>query len=229
MSPSSGRRINFQPLRANPPKKGDLGHPATNTRPASQIAEFRRLQRLQRLSRAASPAKTYAMSTKPRADSKLKTLPAALQEEIFNLCQTLGYAAVRSAVKSKFKLDTSEAALSAFWRWYPTARRLEEAASAADEVKQLLKDLPELNLSDDQVSRAGQAVFEASALQRGDVDAYVALRKLRQKDKAHELADRRIKLLEQQAAKADAAEKVVNDGNLTEAERAARIREIFRM
>lgn len=86
-------------------------------------------------------------TAKPRADSKLKTLPFAQQEQVFALCQTMSYAAVRSAVRQKFGLDTSEAALSAFYRWYPTARRLEDAAGTADELAEL-GQTGELSLDD---------------------------------------------------------------------------------
>lgn len=168
-------------------------------------------------------------TAKPRADSKLKTLPFAQQEQVFALCQTMSYAAVRSAVQQKFGLDTSEAALSAFYRWYPTARRLEDAAGTADEVRQILKELPGLNLSDEQVSRAAQAAFEAQCLKSGDVESFIGLRKLRQKDRDQEQTDRRIALLEKKAALADAAEGVVHDQALTEEQKAARLREIFRM
>lgn len=164
---------------------------------------------------------------KPRSDSKLKTLPPRQQGEIFALLQSTSYVQAKGIVREKFGVETSVGALCEFFAWYPTSRIVEEAASIADQLKADLKKLPGLDLDDDKLSRIGQAAFEAQALKAGDSDAFVALRKLRQKDNEHRLNERRIALLERKAAQADQAEGVTRDESLTPEQREAKMREIF--
>ncbi len=166
-------------------------------------------------------------ATKPRSDATLKTLPEVVQEQLFALLREHSYAKVRKVAAEKWQVDTSPAALSAFFRWYPTSRRLEVAKSTADEVAATLRALGDVRLDDDQVARAAQAVFEAQALKAGDAETYIGLAKLRLAREAGERDARRIALLEKKAAQADEAEKAIKDDTLTPEQRAARIKEIF--
>ncbi|HSI13395.1 MAG TPA: hypothetical protein VK961_15195 [Chthoniobacter sp.] len=166
---------------------------------------------------------------KQRSDATLKTLPEVVQEQLFALLRTESYANVRVAVREKWDVETSAAALSEFFRWYPTTRRLEAAQSTADQVEKTLRTLGDVNLDDAKIQKAVQAVFEAEALRKGDSETYIGLANIRLKREAGARDDRRIKLLEKRAALADQAEGIVGDKELTEAEKAQRLRGLFGM
>lgn len=166
---------------------------------------------------------------KQRSDATLKTLPEVVQEQLFALLRTESYAKARTIAREKWDVETSAAALSEFFRWYPTTRRLEVAQSTADQVEKTLRALGDVNLDDAKIQKAVQAVFEAEALRKGDSETYIGLANIRLKREAGERDDRRIKLLETKAAQADQAEGVVKDGQLTDAEKAQRLRGIFGM
>lgn len=169
------------------------------------------------------------MSRKQRSDATLKTLPEVVQEQLFALLRTKSYAEVRLAAKEKWEVTTSPSALHEFYRWYPTSRRLEVAKSTADEVAKTLRALGDVKLDDTQIARASQAVFEAQAIREGDAATYIGLAKIRLASEAGQRDERRIALLEKKAAQADAAEGVVKDGALNDAEKAQRLRSIFGM
>lgn len=164
---------------------------------------------------------------KSRSDATLKTLPEVVQEQLFALLRTTSYAKARKAAADKWEIETSAAALSEFFRWYPTTRRLEAAKHTADEVAKTLRALGDVKLDDDQVSRAAQAVFEAQAIRSGDADTYIGLANIRLKREAGQRDARRIALLEKKAAQAEAAQGAMTDTTLTPAQRDAKLREIF--
>jgi len=173
------------------------------------------------------PAKSTG--TKPRSDSTLKTLPEVIQEQLYALLRTTSYAKARAIAREKWEVETSTAALCAFFGWYPTSRRLEIAKSTADEVGKTLRALGNVSLDDTQIQRATQAVFEAQALKTGDLDAYMGLAKIQLAREAGRRDERRIALLETRAAQADKAEGVMKDGQLNDEEKAQRLRGIFGM
>lgn len=144
------------------------------------------------------------MSKKSRADAKLKVLPPAQQAMIWTLLQERSYQATRAILREKHGIETSERALSEFYVWYPLSRRLEQAASFADQLKGQLAQMPRLNLDAEQLSTLGQVAFEMQAVQEQNPKLFVALRRLRQKDKAQTIEDRRVKLLEERMADAKA-------------------------
>jgi len=165
---------------------------------------------------------------KARPEAVLKTLPPGVQAELWRLLHTTTYEAAVPLVREKWGVKTGTTALSRFFDWYPRSRILERAATVTDEVVGKLKAVG-VGLDDDTASRAGQAFFETLALQEGDAELFLDLRKLRQKDRQHQLTERRIALLEKKAQQADAAAGVVHDDTMTEEQKAARLREIFRM
>ena len=165
---------------------------------------------------------------KARPDATLKTLPPAIQAELWDLLQRTRLDDAVALVRERWQVKTSASALSNFFSWHPRSRVLERAATVTDEVVSKLKGAG-IDLDDDTASRAGQAFFETLALQDGNADLFLDLRRLRQKDREHHLTERRVALLEQKAALADKAKGVVDDQTLTEEQKAARLREIFRM
>lgn len=124
-------------------------------------------------------------------------------------------------------VQTNAASLSEFVRWYPLWRKMQRANDVTATVKDILSELPGLNLESRRIEEVTQAVFEAEALQKGDSKLHVALKQLRQRDqmlaleeksaatKARQkdaqiaqkekdlaLAERRVAVLEDNAAKA---------------------------
>jgi len=189
--------------------------------------EPRRFSRFRRLCQLGDNFPMSRATQKPRSDATLKTLPEAVQEALFALLRTESYARVRDIAREKWEVQTSPAALSEFFRWYPLSRRLEVAKSTADEMAKILAGLGDVTLDAAAIQRATQAMFEAQALRANDSETYIQLAKLRLSREAGERDARRIALLETRAAQADKAEGVTRDETLTPEERAARLREIF--
>ncbi len=125
---------------------------------------------------------------KPHAKSVLKTLPFDRQKEIF------AYLEIHSLEEAEAWLaasgiDTGRSSLSSFRAWFPMSQSLHQAASMGDAVKDILRELPELNLDEHQLSKAGQAIFEAQALVAKDSGLYLALRSRRQMDRSLDLQE----------------------------------------
>lgn len=119
---------------------------------------------------------------KPRGDAKLKTLPDALQEALFQVLRSTTAEKAAAWLLKDHGVKTSAGALSEFFSWYPLSRRLEQAASFADQLRDQLLKLPDLNLDAAKLSQVAQVAFEARAVQEQDSELYVALKKRRQKD-----------------------------------------------
>lgn len=167
------------------------------------------------------------MTKKPRGDSHLKTLPPAVQAKIFAECQGKGYAEVKAWLLAEHGVATSVGSLSAFYSWFPLQRRLEQAATFADTLRDQIAKLPQINLSADQVSTLSQIAFETQAASAQDPELFVELRKLRLKERQQGLAERRLKILEAQAALATAGKAVASDTDLSPEEQLRRYRQIF--
>lgn len=165
---------------------------------------------------------------KPRADSKLKTLPSAKQDQLWEFLKDHGYEEALAFCKTELGVRTSVGALSDWFSWYPLSKQLQEAASLTNTLKTELLNLPDLDLSDDQLSKAGQVMFEMIAIKQKDSKLYQGLRGLRLRERAQMADERRIVLLEEKAKQADAARETVESSQLTEVQKAARLREIFK-
>jgi len=157
---------------------------------------------------------------KPRSDSKLKTLPAQKQEQLYALLRANSYKAALPLVQKTFGVVTSEASLSQFYSWYPLSRRLEQAKSFADQLKESLAKNPALNLDAEKLSTVAQVAFEAQAVQEQDSALFMGLRKLRQKDADLALQaknqDLRLRQYEEKISAARASlEKAASKGGLS--------------
>ena len=157
---------------------------------------------------------------KPRADSVLKTLPQDKQDELFAHLRSTSYEAALPIVRKSFGVATSAGALSAFFAWYPLSRRLEQAKSFADQLKDSLAKNPALNLDAEKLSTVAQVAFEAQAVQEQNPKLFMGLRKLRQKDADIALQAKNTELrLRQYEAKIEAArsalEKAKTKGGLS--------------
>lgn len=126
------------------------------------------------------------MPKKPRKDSKLKTLPDAVQAELYAKYQKQG-SDVLTWLREEHGVRSSTGALSNFAAWYPFSRPLEMVAQRADRYEQALRGNPHLQLNAEQISVASQIAFEQLALEMQDTKAFIGLRRLRQSEKTFEL------------------------------------------
>lgn len=170
--------------------------------------------------------------SKPRPGDKLKTLPREVQDELMQLSEAgKSYDYIREWLAREFGLEIkSNSSLSEFRDFYLVRERYERSNSLAANITELLsKKLPQVPLED--LEKVGDAVFIAQSLHAQDAETFAMMRGVRQKDRSAdikerqvEIMERRLTLLEKQAEKAKEA---ITSTTLTEAEKAARMKEIF--
>lgn len=114
---------------------------------------------------------------KTRNDAKLKTLPDALQEELWQRLRRTSYAKASAWLQKDHAIKTSERALSEFFSWYPRSCTLRMAASTSDQLAETLKKMPELKITADAAAKVAQVNFEIQAAQDRDPALFTALRK----------------------------------------------------
>jgi hypothetical protein len=170
----------------------------------------------------------------PRADAKLKNLPDADQEALWEYLhpsdpeerrRTLGEA--QSEVPLRHGFTVSLASLSEWRSWWALRRRMNAARERAEQTRlELLKDA---SLRPDEIEKVAQAVFTAETLETGNVKGYVALAQLRLKGQQLELDRAKLALLEKKAQQADQAQGLAGDSTLSAEEKQARLKQIFGM
>lgn len=165
---------------------------------------------------------------KPRADSKLKTLPDALQEELYQLLRHNTQEKVIVWLEEKHDIATSAAALSSFWVWYQSSS-LKPAAQFADALRSQFEKMPQLKIDAEQMAAITQTAFEIKAAQDRDPKLFFALRKAQRDAAKLKLDERKVAILEAKAALAQKTEDILSDKTLTEEEQAAHVRALFGM
>jgi len=162
---------------------------------------------------------------KPRADSRLATLPESQQEELEQ------YAATHTLVQTRDELARRgiRCSLAAISRWLQQRRLRALLIRQADTVRQLLEWYQQRrpDASEEELAQLGQMFFSALALQAQDTKAWVHLQSLALRRRQLELDRARLEWLQRRAEQADQAEKVLDDASLSAEERQRRIREIF--
>ncbi len=167
--------------------------------------------------------------SKPRSDAKLLNLAEGQQERIIVTLRAQGYEKTLAFCADSLNIKTSVGALNHFWNWWHSERLVTDSANFADQIVAALKKTPNLDIDDDKLTRIGQAVFEAQAIKREDAKTFIGLQKVRISKDAGKRDERRIAVLEKKAKQADDASSVLNNSELSEEQKAARMREIFRM
>lgn len=166
------------------------------------------------------------MSRKPRADSKLKMLPEAAQEELYQFLRYNTQEKTLAWLKQRHGVDTSASALSQFFVWYPSAS-LRPAAQFADQLKAQFEKMPQLKIDAEQLATITQTAFEIQAAQDRDPKLFFALRKAQRDARKLQLDERKVKLLEAKAALADKAKEIAGDRELSPEEQLSKFRQIF--
>lgn len=169
-----------------------------------------------------------------RADAKLKNLPEGKLDELWLMRHPLDggkkktYAQIKVLLPKQFGLTASSSTLSDFYAWLKQKRRTEAARMRAEQAKrQLLEQNPDA--APEELERLGQMIFTSETVEDGDIKGFVALLKASNTRRKLEIEERRVKLLEEKAAKADQAEGIIQDDSLTEEEKAANMRALFGM
>lgn len=168
------------------------------------------------------------MSRKHRADSNLKTLPEELQEEIITRLNAKGgsYKAITEWLRAEMDVPTSIGALSEFYSWRTLRSQVREAESDTQSLQEALS-ASEFGLSSGQIQELGNLMFITKATKQADAKTFVAMAKLLIQKQKLEVDSRKVALLEQKAAQADAAAGIAKDGTLTKEDKQQRIFEIF--
>lgn len=170
------------------------------------------------------------MDSEPRKDAKLKSLPKEALEDMWRFRypeeggKKLTFEEILVEIPLRYGITSSLGALSEFYSWLRLKKRMESAAERAEQVRiELAKDS---TITPEDLERVAQTVFTAETLEEGNVKGFVALAKLRLKQKQVDQDERRIAMLEaneKRKADAEAAIKAIQaDGSLTaEQQRAA--------
>lgn len=170
--------------------------------------------------------RTFNPNRKPNANSKLKSLGYELQEEIWEKLhpkdgsqKALSIAELRVWLKEKHNITTSAGPISNWRGWYEIVRPRRRADFA---VNAMIADAKQRdpNVSAEELFRLGQENFSRFAVMAQDVDMW---RKVQQT----EVEAEKIRLLKETAAKENEAKVAIRSVKMTDAEKAARIREIF--
>ena len=177
------------------------------------------------------------MARKPRSDSVLDGLPPERREQLVRwlVDENLKYPEAVTRVWEKFGVKTSVNALQRFYARKCFALRADQAREFADLVVDQAKADP-ARFDQATLALVKQKAFERVYSRDGNISELATLAgilgdsaKLELKRQELAIADRRVALLEKKAALADQAQGVVNDSTMTEEQKAARLREIFRM
>ena len=149
---------------------------------------------------------------KPRSDSKLANLPEETQAEIAVWCKE-GLEIGRNLLASKKSISISVSALSCWYAWYQRQELLTKGnARVLQTLDWFRKNKPKA--SAEEIRNA--TFLQLQTLHEDDPQIQLALLKEQGRDLDREISARRVKLLEDNAAKAKAAlEGLKSKGGLT--------------
>lgn len=117
----------------------------------------------------------------------MKTLPDALQEELFQQLRRTTNDKVIQWLHDTHAISSSGAALSKFFSWYPRQGWLKQSVSIADQLKAAVAQLPKLREDAKTVGEIAQVNFEILAAQNRDSDFYLALQRERRDERRLQL------------------------------------------
>jgi hypothetical protein len=167
---------------------------------------------------------------KPRSDSKLDSLPESRVLELRDgLLGGWKYDEALSWLAAECGVSSSLAALSAFYRRHcaPVVKsRLQLASLKAEAIGEMAGSTDWDTAS---IERLRQMVFEFMADPNADLEATERMFKLLLKSRDQETDRRKLVLLEKKAMQAEQAAGVANNDKLSDEEKAAELKRIFRM
>ena len=157
---------------------------------------------------------------KPRSDSKLANLPEETQDEIAAWCRE-GLEVGREMLHAKMGVSISLGALSSWLAWY---RRQSALKSGNARVLQTLEWFRKNKPAASPEEIRSATFLQLSLLHEEDPEIQIQLLKEQGRDLDRELSARRVRILEDNAAK---AKEVLSDAKLSPEEQTAKMREVF--
>ena len=168
-----------------------------------------------------------------RSDAVLKRLPEQALEDLWRMRnpeeggEPMTLEAICVEIPKLYNVSCSMGALSNFYKWLRFKRRMDSGRRITDQVMDQMRDDPTMTL--ERMNAAAHYVFTHTTLDEADPKTYIALMKLKLEEDKVKLDSRRIELLERKASLADKAKDVSDDDELSDEEKAQRIKQIFRM
>lgn len=120
---------------------------------------------------------------KARGDAVLKTLPDALQEELYQLCRRTTYPKAAVWLASTHGIETSCGALSKFFDWYARKGWVGQCVTIADQIKTEAAKIPQMRKDVQTVGEIAQLSFEILAAQNRDPKFFLDLSRERREEK----------------------------------------------
>ena len=168
-----------------------------------------------------------------RADAKLKNLSREVRDDLWRMRHPEEDGEkVRSAdilvwLQSTHGVRCSLAALSEYYAWERSERRMEAARLRAEQARRLMAQDPAA--TPEAIARMGQMAFTSEMVDAGNVRAFVALEKLRLAQRLADQDERRLAMLEAKAKRIDEAEakirEIQGDAKLTPEQQRAMVLE----
>ncbi len=116
---------------------------------------------------------------KPRADSKLKTLPEDRQAAIAEYARSHSLSDVVTWLRAD-GLATSSAALSVFLSWWGLQQQFkQDDATTESLLEELKREIP--GLTEQQLDELGQRTFSLLSIRNQDLEGFVSIRSARAK------------------------------------------------
>lgn len=170
------------------------------------------------------------MDRKPRADSKLDTMPESRVLELRDgLLAGWSQAECKSWLASECGLSTTGSAITAFYKRHCAPLLRECRKLAAVKAEAIVKDAGRTDWNTATMELVKQVSFEMLSGQRTDPKVAEKFVKLVLKADSQGRDERKLAMLEAKAKQADAANAITNNDELTEEDKAARIKHLFRM
>jgi len=148
----------------------------------------------------------------PRQDATLKNLPDEAQEELWQLhkpddpqADPMPLEEMLGEIPLRHGFTVGKTTFYDWRSWYAVRRRLRAARERARQAE--LAAAQDGTLDPDAIARVGQYAFTAEAVDGENVKAFVALEKLRLRQKMADLDERRLELMERKAEAFDKAER----------------------
>lgn len=139
------------------------------------------------------------------------------------------YSVVKDRILDAFGVETSEAALSGFWKRFSGPWLMERMKRSSAAARTLAGELDTEGVTKATLDLVAQQAFETLANPDGNPAQVVKLVKVLLASQKQAIEERKVALLEAKARQADEAKTVLSDGGLSEEERTSRMRAIFGM
>lgn len=172
------------------------------------------------------------MRRKARSDSKLDNLPRAQFVQLREKLLRREFKSYQDAVEWLSLECSVSTQVSSVWSFYqrhckPVRDQEQKFAAMRAEAFAAAMEKNPIDFDAIAIDKAKQAFFEVMESPEPDLAAMKTLAGIVFKDRATRLDDRKLKLLEEKAKRAEEAEGVQRDEKLSTEEKAARMKEIF--